>query len=103
MKNVKTLVSYGRDGKLTNRICSIYVECVDPNPLAWREEVEENFRSICLHFGDNPDECRIVGEARWMWLRIGKTNRATVREEQFKDAKQVTIIRVHRKRGKKTR
>ena len=85
----------------TNRICRLFSNGWDPNLAAWTEEIQENFAEICEHFGDNAAECQLRGEAKWMWIRFSKSRIARIEETEFDGAEKVTMIRVHRKRGRR--
>lgn len=82
------------------RITRIYSEGWDSNIAAWQEEVEEHFDAICRYYGDDPKSCKLVGEAKWVWMRFSAKMVAKISEQEFKGASQVTMIRVHRVRGK---
>ena len=94
------LASLVRAG-MTNRITRIYSPGWDANIGAWLEEVQEVFDEFCRFNGDDPQSCQIVGEPKWVWLRFSESGRATINEQEFRGAEQVTMIRVHRIRGKK--
>lgn len=85
------------------RICRIYSDGWDSNIAAWEEEVREAFDEFCEFVGDDPKACEIVGEAKWVWMKFTKSRRAQISLEEFPGASQVTMIRVHRKRGKRER
>lgn len=87
---------------MTNRITRIYSTGWDQNIGAWREEVEEVFEEFCRHSGDDPAACQLVGEAKWVWLRFSGSGRAMINEQEFRGAEKATMIRVHRKRGKRS-
>lgn len=84
------------------KICRLYTNGWDNNLDAWTDEMSENFASICKHFEDDDTECRLHGEAKLVWIRnSSRSNIVRIELEQFAGARQVTMIRVHRKRGKK--
>jgi len=97
MTQFNALFRIGKDRQLTARIVRIYSEGWDNNLGAWTEEVTEVFDELCRFYGDDPGACRIVGDARWLWMRFSRNMVATVKAEQFNGSKQVTMVRVHRK------
>lgn len=88
----RTLIRPSRDD---TRICRIYSAVHDTNLAAWEEDVAEKLANICLHFGD-PGDCKLVGEAKWLYMRFTKSNRAIIKEFEFEGAEKITMIRVHR-------
>ena len=86
------LIRAGRDDV---RISRVYSLGHDKNLMAWEEEVAENLQDICFNFGDKGD-CQLVGEAKWLYMRFTKGNRAIVKDFEFDNAVAVTMQRVHR-------
>lgn len=97
MPDFHVLHRVARDGA-RGYLVRIYSEGWDKNIGAWQEEVSEQFAEICRHFGDDPEKCELVGEAKWLWMRFSPKLIATVCPEEFNNASQVTMIRVHRRR-----
>lgn len=85
-----------------DRISRIYSDDWDNNLGAWTEEAAELIAAINESQGDD-EHFKLVGEARWVWLRIGSTGRCEIQPEQFKGAREVTMMRVHIIRRKKAR
>lgn len=99
MAENSTILALFRIGEV-NRVTRLYSEGWDANIAAWQEEVEEHFEEIIRYYGDEPKSCRLVGEAKWVWMRFSINRVAKISEQEFKGASQVTMIRVHRVRGK---
>jgi hypothetical protein len=98
--DLRALFRIDRAGSVTKRICRIYSPGWDTNIDGWAEEVAEAFESFCRFHGDDPAACKLVGEAKWVWMRFSKSMAATVKEDEFAGAERVTMFRVHRVRGK---
>jgi hypothetical protein len=96
MNEVHALV-HSRKGYLVR----LYTIGWDANLAGWTEELSDLFAQICSWAGDDASQCSMVGEAKWVWLRFGKTNKATIREIEFPGSVQVTMIRVHRTKKKR--
>lgn len=69
---------------------------------AFIEDVREYFGEICRGAGDDADKCYLRGDAQWRSLRLTESGRAIVGGDMEEVAEQykVTMIRVHRKRGR---
>ena len=65
---------------------------------AFEEDIRVDFAEIMEHFGDSAEKGKIVGQAMWVWLRIGgePNYRATISKTEKKGYVPVTMIRVHR-------
>ena len=92
MTSFGVLIRAGRDDA---RITRLYSPGHDGNLPAWEEEAAEVLPGICKHFGD-PGDCHLVGEARCVYMRFTKSNRAVIKPEPFDNAEPVTMQRVHR-------
>lgn len=84
-----------RSGRADVRITRIYSRGHDNNLPAWEEEVADLLQDICRAFRD-PGDCKLVGEAKWLYMRFTKSNRAVIKPEPFAGAEAVTMQRVHR-------
>lgn len=92
MTSFDVLIRPGRDDI---RIARVFSLGHDNNLPAWEEEAAERLQEICSHF-DDPGDCRLVGEAKWLYMRITKSNRAVIKPDPFDGAEAVTMQRVHR-------
>lgn len=96
---IKALV---RRNKNPNRSGEYYVSRIyslgwDDNLSAWEEEIRESFGKIIERFGDDPSDCHLQGEAKWVWMTRHKYPRIVV--EEPKDSQswmEATMIRVRR-------
>ena len=77
------------------RIVRLYTIGHDNNLSAWQEEAAERLPDICFNIGD-AGNCHLVGEAKWLYLRFTKGNRAVINNKPFGSAIPVTMQRVHR-------
>ncbi len=77
------------------RICRVFSDGHDSNLPAWEEEAAEKLSDICFNAGDRGD-CHLVGEAKWLYMRLTKSNRAIIKEFEFEGAEKITMQRVHR-------
>ena len=71
-------------------VTRIYAEGHDHNLPAWEEEITEDFDDIIRHFEDDPERCKLVGEARWLWMRITKSNFAQIKNREKRGFEPVT-------------
>lgn len=92
MTDFRILIRPSRDDV---RICRIFSAGHDANLPAWEEEVTEHLADICFNFGDRGD-CKVVGEAKWLYMRFTKGNRAIIKDFEFEGSEKITMIRVHR-------
>ncbi len=92
MTSFRILINANRDNV---RISRIYSLGHDNNLLAWEEEVSDKLQDICFYLGD-PGNCHLVGEAKWLYMRLTKSNRAIIKDFAFDGAEKITMQRVHR-------
>lgn len=82
-----------------------YIYCMGHQPLdALEDELRESFADIIFDAGDDPKKCQLVGEMKWIWLRFTPSRMAIIKQFDDELGKQdfapVTMMRVHRVRGK---
>ena len=78
-------------------ITRIYIRGHEENLGAWEDEVLQDFDAICRAHNDDPAQCHLRGEAKWVWMKCGPKY-CRVKLEEFSGAEPVTMIRVHRNR-----